>query len=463
MTIKLPYQNTTNKLIFDYFNTCSQQLSNVNFATEQDSKEAKDSNKIYVVITESDEIYLFCSLSCKNKQTNKYQPIDNIWAKLEGTQTEDKETDKMLVYLFDLKKFFSVMSFATNYKDRDLIELKASAETKGLTYSISKTISVNIASQISPESHMYASIVKQFNLDMVCGLDESKEPDAYTDVMQIRNVDKNSFLLPYFNHKECLNFAVNSTNCNAYIYGANDGYNYFVTENWRDHEQDFGITISVLQYRAQNLLRKDRFSIFNIENNKIDVSTGLWLMLVVLQGSKIWSKANVYINHAEVQFKDITVYHFFDRKARYSYNTQNLNFLSEFKYVGRLKADEVFVLNKLFSNSKNSYFDFSRQKFIGYGYQFAESKVDQTDEQEDKNKAKTEIDFACQTDSELPLQISFMELKHYIGTDLSQKTFLLDFFTDGIDVVIIKLNGETDVTESMIFFNHNMSKSYLGC
>lgn len=441
MVVKIPYQNTTNKLIFDYVNSCSQQLSNVNFATDLNSKEAKDTNKIYIVITEENKVYLFCALSCKNADTNKYEAIDTIWVELADVEIEDRNRHAKSIYLFDLKKFFSTMSFATNYRDRDIISLYES-DNNNLTYKISETINVDIAICVDDETCI--KVINQFNTDIVNKLNSDK-----VDVMSVTNVDKNSFLLPYFNHKECLNFAVALASCKAYICkNGNNGFNYFIVEN-KDNNN--------LQYMSCNVLRNDKFNLFNVDENVIDVSTGLWLMFVVLQNSKVWSKADVYINRAEVTFKDMTVYHFFDRDAKYKPNELDYSWLKDYKYVGKLRAEEIFTLNKLFTNAKNSYFDFSRQKFIGCNYVF-----DDNARNEDGELKKTEIDFTHKCDSGLPLKMSFAELKHYIGTDLSQKTFVLRFYTNGTEIIIEKWDKDESKNESMIVFNHTMSKTYLG-
>lgn len=481
MILNIPYQNTTNKFILDYFNSCCQQLSNVNFAVDLDSDEAKDTNKIYLFITKNNHVYLFCALSCKNTDTNKYEAIETIWVELDNVEILDRHKNTESVYLFDLKKFFSTMSFATNYKDRDLIHLYESGEN--LAYKISETINVDIATNV--KGVLYDRIIKQFFIDMLDKLrydyslgdlplsSSSSSSGIYPfghKVMSVRNVDKNSFLLPYFNHKECLNFAVALSDCKAYIF--NDGtYNYIITMN----------NSKTSLYIAYNILRNDKFDVYNKDNNIISLSTGMWLMFVTLQNNKIWSNANVYTNHTDVIFKDKTVYHFFNSYIDDNLSTEeklaaNVEFirinenkdttdcewlkgfswLQNYAYVGKLKAEEIFTLNKLFTNAKNSYFDFSRQKFVGYGYVFDDKK------NEDNGSKRTEIDFTYKYDSDLPLKISFTELKHYIGTDLSQKTFILRFYTNGTDVVIEKLDKDESILDSLIVFNHTMSKTYLG-
>lgn len=439
MQISIPYQNTTNKLVFDYINSCAQMLSNVNFATDLESDEAKDTNKIYLLVTESNEVYLFCALSCKDFEHNIYEAIDTIWVKVEGVEIEDRTNMSTMVYLFDLKKFFSTMSFSTNYKDRNTIYISDSAEGNNLVYSISETIKVDIAKKML--GNKYEKIVNQFKVDMLDKINQK------VDVMSIVNVDKNSFLLPYFNHKECLNFAVARSTSKSYICQTN-GDNYIIVENRENNGS--------LLYMSRNLLRRDKFDVFN-SGNVIDVSTGLWLMLVILQGSKVWSKTDVYANHAETTFKDMTVYSFFHKDARYEFDTINYDWLSDYKYVGKLKAEEVFTLSKLFTDAKNSYFDFSSQKFVGCNYIF-----DDEVRNEDGDLKKTEIDFTYKCVSELPLKISFAELKHYIGTDLSQKTFILKFYTNGTEVLIEKWNKDETKQESVTIFNHSMSKAYVG-
>ena len=117
-----------------------------------------------------------------------------------------------------------------------------------------------------------------------------------------------------------------------------------------------------------------------------------------------------------------------------------------------------FLLNKLFPNSKGSYFDFSAQKFVGTSYIFS---GDLSNIKEKDNNVK-EVDLTEKIDSELPLNLSFTELKHYIGGDLSQKDFVLRVYTNGTEVMLEKWNNQETVMETCVVFNHNMSKQYLG-
>ena len=80
----------------------------------------------------------------------------------------------------------------------------------------------------------------------------------------------------------------------------------------------------------------------------------------------------------------------------------------------------MFRLNKLYSNANRTcYFDFSNQTFTGNNYVFSDDKLEpKTVELETKV-----------TNVTIPLRMTFTELKHYIGSDLSQKNFVMKMFS----------------------------------
>ena len=96
---------------------------------------------------------------------------------------------------------------------------------------------------------------------------------------------------------------------------------------------------------------------------------------------------------------------------------------------------------------------FSKQKFIGNGYVF------NCDEEKEELK-EAALTYKIENTS-LPLSFSLAELKQYVGTDLSQKEFILSFYTNGSDVLISK-EDKAGTKELEIFFNHAMSRQYLG-
>lgn len=435
--INLPYQNHINKKIMDYFQTCCNQQNNVNFAEYLDDVEAKEDNYIYFCIIEN-KFYLFVSLSSK-KDEDKYLPLIEIWSDLNDvtfTIEDNKDNlDSILIYKFNIKKFYSVLSFSSDYKSRDNVTLCLEQDYQQIYYKISDTISVDIAEKVN--NRLRDRIIDSFKK-------KEYNKTSLVDVMSVKNVDKNSFLLPYFNHKDCLNFTVASFNDNRSVLQRYNNELYLCNVLTKDNK---------VNYLSLALLRKDKFNSFNIDTNYVDVSPGLWQLLVILQGNKQWNNLNVYITHADLCFGDNIIYHGFDKKAVYKEGYLNINFNS-FNFVGELFADEIFLLNKLFPNSKSGYFDFSSQKFIGDSYLFCDDKKDQTVKTVDLKNNEIK--------GKLPLTISFTELKHYIGGDLSQKEFILDIYTDGISVMLIKLDKDRKNIENIVIFNQVMSKQYLG-
>ena len=119
-----------------------------------------------------------------------------------------------------------------------------------------------------------------------------------------------------------------------------------------------------------------------------------------------------------------------------------------------LEEEEIFLLNKLFPNSKCCYFDFSEQQFVGDTNIF-QNKIN-------KNNV---IDFRTKLDDiTIPLQITLTELKHYVGNDLSQKRFKLNIYTDGLNVRIVKIDDKNTVNNAPtveVVFNHYLSRKFL--
>lgn len=441
MNIKIPYQNHVNKRIFDYILSCCNQQNNVNFAKNLTDLEAKENNYVYLCIFKT-KIYFFLSISNKNNVDNTYNSLFDIIAELKDVNFFDT-ADNIKIYKFDIKKLYSTLSFSSDYKDRDNITLIFSDDLDMLCYKISETIFVDIA-HIVTNSELNSRICNKF-LEDIC----TKKTDVC--ISKIGNVDKNSFLLPYFNHKDCLNFTVAFTDNLSVIHKFQS--NLYITNTYYDKEDN------KLKYQSTTLLREDKFrDLYNVvkENGCLKVSPGFWQLLVMLQNNKQWRTLDVFDDYIDLNFddnKDCVIKHFFSSSINNidCFNSYSFN-LEEFKLVGKMCATEIFLLNKLFSNSKNSYFDFSLQKFIGDNYVFSDNS---------DNKSKSIVDLNYNCDSELPLCISFTELKHYIGGDLSQKNFMLYVYTDGINVMLEKYNNEETLLENRIIFNHDMSKSYL--
>lgn len=438
--IVIPYQNHSNKKLFDYALTCCNQLNNINCATDSTCIESKENNYIYLVLN-SYTVFLFIRLSRKNK--NCYDYLTDIWIPLDDVEIP-QEISHNLLYKFNIKKFHSLLSFASNYKDRNNIKLIFDTNYSSLYYAITDTtMRVDLAKIVNEDSYLYEQIIRQSLVSLENKLaaiknEENKSSLCYLDVT---NVDKNSFLLPYFNHKTCLNFSVASSDNRTSVIITEDNKQYIINTLFNDENN--------LQFYSKTALREDKFN-FNLCDNVKAISPGLWQLLTILQSSKVWQSLYCFNNNiCKLNFTDdISVYHMFNSYSELV-DFSVIDF-SNYETVGELVSNEVFLLNKLFVNSKNSYFDFSKQKFIGTNYVFGE----------DPNEIQ-ETDLVHKQTSLLPLKLTFTELKNYIGSDLSQKDFILIIKTDGINIMIEKWNKDKTQLECNVVFNHAMSKKYL--
>lgn len=441
LEINIPYQNHINKQFFDYLSSCCNQLNNVNFADNISDLEAQEPNYVYFLIT-NNRLYFLTVFSKKDDIYNLYLPLMSTWIELKDINLDLNTSN--LIFKFNIKKLFSTLSFSSDYKERNNIKLYIYDDFSKIVYKISEEIEVVIATIIEKNTLKDKILALYDNMKSIPAI-KNKE----TIILTADNVDKNSFLLPYFNHKDCLNFTVsNCDNKTEIIYKKIlDSYmirNSLVKDNH-------------LMYESFTLLRKDKFKIFNAIDNVIEVSSGFWQLLVLLQNNKKWKNLYLYSSFAVLDFDNNNkIYCIFDKNIQYKYNNSDFSYLLNYKKVGHLLSSEIFLFNKLFPNPKNSYFDFSLQSFIGDNYIF-----DDKEENKEKENKTIKLSNICNNDS-LPLNLSLMELKHYIGGDLSQKDFIVLVYFDGINVLLEKWNSDNSLLENCVIFNHIMSKTYLG-
>ena len=234
-----------------------------------------------------------------------------------------------------------------------------------------------------------------------------------------------------------------------------------------------------LLYETRAILRQDKFNFSeyfdtNIKDSVYKISPAFWQLLVILQNDKQWKTLDLYENTVTITYlsqnkdKDvspISIKLYNPDVVSLQPNTYWKSFLVEdcygyvehtLEHVGDLTSEEIFLLNKLFSKVKDCYFDFSSQTFIGSGYIFK----DDSDENVKQDYETIKLTNPNNVKSELPLKLVFSELKHYVGSDLSQKIFTISVYTDGTFVCFKKINkdGECEYT---IVFDHLMSKKYL--
>lgn len=420
--LSIPYKAHNNKYVWDYLLNYSIQLNNINLADNLDEPEAEINNIIFMLI-DKHSVNLLVSLS-NQVDKDKYQSFCNAWSTLHDCEFES-DIDEIKIFSFDIKKYNNVLSFTEEYQNRDKINVYIN-ENK-LYYCISDTNAVDV-SPIIITSNLKDKILSSYN--------KYKNVNESNIQLTVNSVDKNSFLLPFMGYRDFLNFTTYSANNKSSI--INIGENNYFLNLLEDSEK-------VLFY-SKCLLRNDKFI---LENNNFNISSGLWQILVILQHYKIWQNLYVYKNSAKITFNNdesCYVNHIFESEL--DSNIILEPDLQNYKLVGEIHSNELYRLNKLFSNANRTcFFDFSNQTFTGNNYVFNDDKLE-----------KKTVDLSNKIKSELPLQISMTELKHFIGSDLSQKNFNLRIYTDGIRVMFERWNNDFTAMECRIIFDHSMSK-----
>lgn len=434
MIANIPYKSHNNKIIFDFFTLVNKQLNNVNLAYDTDDYKFKLKNCIYIYVIEND-IYFYLGLSQKLKN-NKYFPSTTFSCKLQGIEFLDKDIDNNL-YIFDIEKFNFTLSSSLNYKDRDKISLYFNDNK--ISYKVSNIISVELGSVITDQC-----LKTEVMLNLT-----SSHSDSSNKILTVENVDKNSPLLPFFNYKDCLDFTVSSDENFADI-SYDDENNCYIN--------NYCVIDNKVKYFSSSLLRKDKFIFKEVENGT-RISPSFWQILITIYGNRLWKFLHVYNSYAYIEYSDsLYIY------VKFNFITQNMDYLSirqdlidnngNFELVGKLSSDELFMINKFYTNVNRTccYFDFSKQEFIGNGYIYSDNK---------EEYVNIKLENPNNLSPTLPLKLTFVEIKHYIGSDLSQKNFMLYIYTDGVNVKFMKYNINTDLLENITMFNCLMSKENL--
>lgn len=471
----LPYQDTLNKTKLDLVLSYCNQLNNINFAKDDDEQEAKEKNQVYLIITDNNDLYFLVGLSFFDSYSNRYNCLSTLLVKMDNVIFDNafvSDENFPIIFRFDLKKFFSVLSFSSNYKNRRLLNLYINFNDNTITYHVSNTIHVTLATRIN-------NSLKDVNLKynrirdyFITNKQSSLSVDTNNLLLHIENVDKNSFLLPYANYKDCLNFAVSSMHNESYIYVNRDSNNYELAVLLKDENNK-------LLYETRAVLRQDKFHFSDEFSSSIKdfvykISPAFWQLLVILQNDKQWKTLDLYKDAVIITYisqdsnktiSPISIKLYNPDVVSLQSNIYWKSFLVEncygyaecsLEHVGDLTSDEMFLLNKLFSKVKDCYFDFSSQTFIGSGYIFKDDNDENTKQGYEVIKLTNPNDVK----SELPLKLVFSELKHYVGSDLSQKIFTISVYTDGTFVCLKKINKDNEC-EYTIVFDHLMSKKYL--
>lgn len=250
MQLDIPYQNHVNKQILDYMLLCNNQLNNVNCSTDMASDEAKKDNHVFLTINEG-KIYVSVFLSKKDLINSCYTPLTDVWAELQDIQiVADNNSINNYIYTFDIKKFYSVLSFSSDYKNRRNISLFFTPLQDKIYYKISDNILVDLAVLVSDNKilqHIRNSYDWFIEQTVLCDIDSNL-------CLEVDPVDKNSFLLPYANHKDCLNFAIaDSNNCSMIYQDSENAYIECV------HNVDDETLGKNCDFISTVLLRNDRF------------------------------------------------------------------------------------------------------------------------------------------------------------------------------------------------------------
>lgn len=471
--LSIPYKNHVNKLAWDYIVQLNAQSNNINLAENLDSPEANVDGVIFVLVdftnyflgSGKDEIFVNFLVTLSNKVTeDSYAPFCDAWITLQDScvnLSDDlcdylKEHDtRFIVCSLDFKKYNSVISFSREYQSRDMVDFYVDTKTSKSSYEVSPRNFIELSPVVITRT------IKDY---MICSYQDYQKcvvvPNG-SEQLVIEGVDKNSFLMPYMAYRDFVNFAVHSV-YNQSAVSKEDDSNYFL--NLLTAKEDK----KEIVFFSKNSLRKDRF-LTNFDGDTLSIPSAFWQTLTVLQHYKFWnyymlyscdrslpedSKLNDYQNVMfarlvfEKESKSALVLHLLKKGVRYEDKVRNPD-LSVFKKVGMIHSNELFRLNKLYSNANRTcYFDFSNQTITGNNYVFNDDRLE--------NKT---LELSEPFQAELPLKITFTELKHFIGSDLSQKNFMLHIYTDGIRVMLERWSGDNSCMECRVIFNHDMSRN----
>lgn len=447
--LSIPYKNCGNKLLWDFVTHINNQINNINLATTSESIEYNTDNLVYFIVEKSNSsltLNLMVAFSQLLKN-NTYNSCCDVWLTLQSIDNEDisfLNDNFIYIFSFDIKKYNSILSFSESYQNRDNVNIYVDFDNRKLYYKISNSDYVDV-SPIIPSKEIEQIIKTSYSAYKKLKLEDS------LPLLCVDSVDKNSFLLPYMSYKDFLNFSVFSSECMTKLSVVNTKQYLINYLNDTENNKVF--------YLKTNL-RNDKFKFSSTEDANYSINAGFWQLLVILQHYKAWHDLKHYLctsytkEYSCLNLGNITnssVYFIYNRNYVVSDTDDNFN-KTDYQLVGEVCSSELFKLNKLYSNAnRNCYFDFSIQVLVGNNYIFNDDKLEQKE---------TLLD--TQVNSSIPLKMTFTELKHYIGSDLSQKNFILKIYTDGIRVMLERWNENNVDIECRVIFNHTMSKKNQG-
>ena len=435
--IEIPYKAHSNKYAWDYMSQLCLQLNNINMADNLESDLASLDNIIYGVVDNiRQEVCFMVSLSRQRKEdVTSYENMCDVWISFSDVKFEVQSDNTKTYFSFDIKKYNSMLSFTEDYQSRDYIRFYIENSNKAY-YKVSNNNFIDISPIV-----INSDLREKIDTSYVKYLESFNSNSAKEELLTVESVDKNSFLLPFMSYRDFVNFATYSEN-NASGLLDYEGKTYFVDSLYKDNK---------CLFYMMSQLRMDKFTV-----NKSDIMLppGLWQVLTIIQHYKSWQDLRVFYNNELYVLLTFTA----QNSITYAVHTFNsyikdekyllIPDLSKFELVGQLHSNELFRLNKLYSNANRTcYFDFSTQTFTGNNYVFNADRLEQ----------KT-IDLENKIETTIPLKITFTEIKHYLSSDLSQKNFNLKVFTDGVNVMLERWDNDLTNMGCRVIFNHTMSK-----
>ena len=462
-----PYESSENKHIFETYKVYNDQANNINLATDTEDTSYLNRNHEFLVLTES-AAYLYSALSYKNED-GSFSTLIDIFTQLKDISIINKDklsSTELYIFNFDIKKFIDTV-FLLDYANRKSIKTYINLDTGVVSLQINYIkYAATIATQIKDSvicnkiKSAYNKFIKDKNELKNFIHNESKDA-----LLHIENKNKNSYLLPYFNYKAYLKDTVSDYKNKSYIQCYNTtventimnnsyicNYNLFDNVNITDKEQIKNT--KAIKYFSATLLENNKFKIDKDLLN-LEVPTGFWQALTILQTVKYWLFADLYniedYSCLICRFNDFYTYFRFNNscilnKDSYDfldYTKSCVEYNKGFDLVGILDSNELYTLNRLFTNYKLCYFDFSQQAFFGY--------VSKKKKDVGQQPTYTKIELENVVNNVLPLKISFLELKRFIGKKLSNKYYRLYIYYNGKEVMIKKVDDKNIIENVVIF------------
>lgn len=297
------------------------------------------------------------SRQCKEDMIN-YENMCDVWISFSDVKFEVQSDYTKTYFSFDIKKYNSMLSFTEDYQSRDYIRFYTENSNKAY-YKVSNNNFIDISPIV-----INSDLKEKIDTSYIKYLESFNSNNAKEELLTVESVDKNSFLLPFMSYRDFVNFATYSEN-NASGLLDYEGKTYFVDSLYKDNK---------CLFYMMSQLRMDKFT---VSKSDVILPPGLWQVLTIIQHYKSWQDLRVFYNNELYVLLTFTA----QNSITYAVHTFNsyiknekrlfIPDLSKFELVGQLHSNELFRLNKLYSNANRTcYFDFSTQTFTGNNYVF---------------------------------------------------------------------------------------------